>query len=56
MISPFQMKIQSIERKLKARTRPDGTPRPGFEQNVAVLRAELEMISEKIQAAKENQL
>lgn len=40
-------RVDVLMAKLKARTKPDGTPKTGFEQNVAVIRAELEQISER---------
>lgn len=55
MSSPFHTKMAILQKKLKARTRPDGTARPGFEQNVAVLRAELSIVNDFINAAKENE-
>lgn len=55
MTSPFHMKMDSVQKKLKARTRPDGTARPGYEQNVAMLRAELAILNDLIDATKENE-
>lgn len=42
-----ERRIQKLQERLKARTKHDGTPRPGFEQNVAAIRSELEMMSER---------
>jgi hypothetical protein len=54
MTSPFHIKMQVLQKKLKARTRPDGSARPGFEQNVAVLRAEMAIVNDMIESSKEN--
>jgi predicted Zn-dependent protease len=42
-----ERRIEKLRQRLKARTKHDGTPRPGFEQNVATIRAELEAMSER---------
>lgn len=39
-------RAQRLTSKLKARTKSDGSAKTGYEQNVAVIRAELEQISE----------
>jgi hypothetical protein len=44
-----------LVKRLRARTKANGDPRPGFEQNVASIRAELEMISHRIEYVKEIQ-
>jgi hypothetical protein len=43
----FQRRIDQLAHRLKARTKADGTARPGFEQNVAALRAEIEQLTER---------
>lgn len=40
-----ERKIEKLQRLIKARTRHDGTARPGFESNVASLRSQLEQLS-----------
>lgn len=42
--------------RLKARTKHDGSPKPGYAENVAAIRAELNLIEERIAArmAREN--
>jgi hypothetical protein len=39
-----ERRIDKLQQKLKARTKHDGSPRPGYEQNVAAIRAEIETI------------
>lgn len=48
-------RYNKLEARLQARTKPNGDPRRGYEQNVAVIRAELEIISQRIQFAREQQ-
>jgi len=48
-------RFNKLEARLRARTKPNGDPRPGYEQNVAVIRAELEMMSRRIEYVKEQQ-
>lgn len=48
MSTYHERRIEKLAARLKARTRHDGTPLPGFEQNVASIRAELEQISERV--------
>lgn len=44
-MSTFQeRRIDKLQRLLKARTKADGTPRPGYEQNVATIQAEIETL------------
>lgn len=40
-----ERRVAKIQRMLKARTKHDGTPRAGYEQNVASLEAELQTLS-----------
>lgn len=47
MSTYHERRMDKLASRLKARTRHDGTPLPGFEQNVATIRAELEQISER---------
>lgn len=46
MTTRVERRIEKLQRLLKARTRHDGTARPGFEQNVASIRAEIETLTE----------
>ena len=39
---------QALLAKLKARTKPDGSPKPNYAENVAAIRAELAMLQEKM--------
>lgn len=52
-MSGLQRRFERLEQRLKARTKHDGSPRRGFEQNCTVIRAEMEMISEKIAEAED---
>lgn len=45
MASQGERRVDRLSRLLKARTRHDGTPRVGYEQNVAHLRAEIELLT-----------
>jgi hypothetical protein len=45
MSTPQERKMEKLAKLLKARTRHDGTARPGFESNVALLRAQLEQLN-----------
>ena len=38
-------RIDSLERRLRARTKSDGKPLPGYAENVAAIRAELELLT-----------
>jgi hypothetical protein len=46
-MSGVARRVETLTAKLRARTKPDGSPKTGYEQNVAVIRAELEQISER---------
>lgn len=48
MSTYHERRVEKLQSRLKGRTRHDGTPLPGFEQNVASIRAELEEISERV--------
>lgn len=48
MSTYHERRMDKLASRLKARTRQDGTPLPGFEQNVASIRAEMEQISERV--------
>lgn len=45
MSFPSERRIDKLQRLLKSRTKADGTPRPGFEQNVATIRAQIEQLT-----------
>lgn len=45
MTLPVTERIDKLAKRLKARTQRDGKPLPGYEQNVAQIRAELEQLS-----------
>lgn len=47
MTTHFERRMDILAQRLKARTKHDGTPRPGFEQNVAQIRAEMEQLSQR---------
>jgi hypothetical protein len=51
MTTYFGRRLERLEQKLRSRTRRDGTPMQGFEQNVAAIRAELEQINERAAVA-----
>jgi hypothetical protein len=38
-------RVDKLQARLRARTRRDGKPLPGYEQSVAAIRAELEQLS-----------
>lgn len=40
-----QRKIDKLQRLLKSRTHRDGTPKKGYEQNVASIQAQIEQIN-----------
>lgn len=43
-----ERRLEKLQRMLKARTRHDGTPKPGFSSNVASIRAQIEQLSVEI--------
>lgn len=47
MTTQAERRIEALQRKLRARTRNDGSPLPGFAQNVATIRAELAQLAEE---------
>jgi hypothetical protein len=49
MSTHHERRVEILARRVRARTKHDGTPLPGFEQNVASLRAEMEIINERIE-------
>lgn len=51
MSTYHERRMDKLAARLRARTRHDGTALPGFEQNVATIRAELEQISERVARA-----
>lgn len=40
-----ERRVQILSERLRRRVKNDGTPLPGYEQNVATIRAELEQLS-----------
>lgn len=42
-----EKRVSILSERLRKRTHRDGSPMPGFEQNVAAIRAELEQLSVK---------
>ncbi len=48
MSTYHERRMDMLAKRIKGRTRHDGSPMPGFEQNVASLRAEMELISERL--------
>lgn len=40
-----EKRIERLQKRLRGRTRADGTAMPGFRENVAAIRAELSLIS-----------
>lgn len=44
-------RLELLTRRLKARTKGDGKAKPGYEQNVAVIKAEISLLQENIAAA-----
>lgn len=51
MTTPLEDKFNRLQKKLNSRTGRDGKPRPGYEQNVAQIKAEMQIISGRIEAA-----
>ena len=47
MTTGAERRVDKLAARLKARTKRDGTPLPGYEQNVAAIKAELAQISVK---------
>lgn len=47
MTTRIERRVDVLARRLRARTKHDGTPLPGYEQNVAAIRAELGMLNEQ---------
>lgn len=45
-------RLEQLIKKLQARTDHEGNPMPGFTQNVAALRAEIAIMQENMEAAK----
>lgn len=52
-MTALETKMNELERRMKARCKPDGSARPGYEQNVARIRAEMEIISGRIEFARQ---
>lgn len=51
MTTALETKMQKLEKALKARSRPDGSAKPGYERNVAQIRAEMSIMSSRIELA-----
>lgn len=47
MTTNVERRMDVLARRLKARTQRDGTPMPGYEQNVAQIKAEMAQLSAK---------
>lgn len=45
MATRVERRVDRLARLLKSRTKSDGTPLPGYKQNVAQLRAEIETLT-----------
>lgn len=41
----IETRMEKLQQRLRGRTKADGTALPGFEQNVATIRAEMEQLS-----------
>lgn len=52
MNNALERKMDDLQKKMRARCKSDGTPRPGYEQNVARIKAEMELISGRIEIAR----
>ncbi len=50
MTTRTERRMEVLAEKLQHRTRADGAPAPGFEQNVAAIRAEMEQMSVTVAA------
>lgn len=48
-----ERRMELLQRRLRARTRADGSPQHGYEQNVAAIKAEMELISVRAAVAKD---
>lgn len=44
-------RLEKLMQRLQARTNHEGEPLPGFTQNVAALRAEIALLTEKMEGA-----
>lgn len=49
MSTYVERRVEVLAKRLKTRTQKDGTPLPGYEQNVAAIKAELAQLSVKEQ-------
>lgn len=52
MSTQAERRFEILKQRLQARTQRDGEPLPGFKQNVAAIRAELAIMQEQIEGAK----
>lgn len=55
MDEPVRDRYNRLLAKLAARTKPDGTPKRNFAQNVAAIKAELEILEEKLRGSTEEE-
>jgi hypothetical protein len=51
MTTALEDKMNKLQAALKARTKSDGVPKNGYERNVAHIRAEMELLSSRIEYA-----
>lgn len=49
-----ERRINRLQQRIRSRTRSDGTPLPGFKQNVAQIRAEIEQLAVDNRDEREN--
>ena len=54
MSTYHERRIEVLNRRLRSRTKADGSPMPGFKQNVASIRAELASLEEMITRQEDN--
>lgn len=47
MSTHVERRVEKLAQRLRNRTQKDGTPLPGYEQNVAAIKAELAQLSVK---------
>ncbi len=55
MSTGLERRMERLQSKLKGRCRTDGSPKPGFEQNVATIHAEMAQLSERIAKTEDNE-
>lgn len=49
-----ERRVDILNKRLRSRTRADGSPLPGYKQNVASIRAELESLSDAEERVRTN--